>query len=139
MTTVVKTKTDFFIQLFSSSVVDFPEFTQGAFDILKGIQRLKLGLSTAFSPFDLCPVCRLADGREALTHVTYIHGDQLGHLSGSAIDPGRLSSLAPEYGEFRVHVVEVCQTCHWNHLVTSYVLGDGVPRKAPSRPRDLLD
>lgn len=88
---------------------------------------------------DLCPVCRLADGREALTHVTYIHGDQLGHLSGSAIDPGRLSSLAPEYGEFRVHVVEVCQTCHWNHLVTSYVLGDGVPRKAPTRPRDLLD
>jgi hypothetical protein len=29
--------------------------------------------------------------------------------------------------------------CHWNHLVTSYMLGDGVPRKTPPRPRDLLD
>ena len=88
---------------------------------------------------DLCPVCRLASGREALTHVTYIHGDQLGHLSGSAVDPHRLGELAPQYGEFRVHVVEVCTTCHWNHLVTSYVLGDGVPRKPPPKPRDLID
>lgn len=88
---------------------------------------------------DLCPVCRLADGREHLTHVTYIYGDQLGHLSGSAVDPARLEDLSHDYGEFRVHVVEVCTTCHWNHLVTSYVLGDGQPRKAPPRPRDLLD
>lgn len=88
---------------------------------------------------DPCPVCRLSDGREPLTHVTYIYGDQLGHLAGSAIDPERLAGLAHEYGEFRVYVVEVCTSCHWNHLVTSYALGDGVPRKAPARPRDLLD
>jgi hypothetical protein len=86
-----------------------------------------------------CPVCRVTDGRETLTHVTYIYGDQLGHLAGSAIDPARLPELAPQYGEFRVYVVEVCSTCHWNHLVTSYMLGDGVPRKAPPKPRDLLD
>ena len=47
--------------------------------------------------------------------------------------------MAYEYGEFRVYVVEVCTTCHWNHLVTSYMLGDGQPRKAPAKPRDLLD
>jgi len=88
---------------------------------------------------EMCPVCRLAGGREALTHVTYILGDQLGHISGAAVDPGRLVELAPQFGEFRVHVVEVCLTCHWNHLVTSYVLGDGVPRKPPPRPRDLID
>lgn len=88
---------------------------------------------------DPCPVCRVTDGRENLTHVTYIYGDQLGHLAGSAIDPARLPTMAHEYGEFRVYVVEVCATCHWNHLVTSYMLGDGVPRKAPPKPRDLLD
>jgi hypothetical protein len=86
-----------------------------------------------------CPVCRVTDGRETLTHVTYVYGDQLGHIAGSAIDPARLDGMAAEYGEFRVYVVEVCTTCHWNHLVTSYVLGDGRPRKAPARPRDLID
>lgn len=86
-----------------------------------------------------CPVCRLSEGHVPLTYVTYIYGDQLGHVSGSAIAPDRLPELAHEYGEFRVYVVEVCQTCHWNHLVTSYVLGDGKPRKAPAKPRDLLD
>ncbi|WP_221635441.1 DUF5318 family protein [Actinomadura hallensis] len=30
-----------------------------------------------------------------------------------------------EYGEFRVYVVEVCQSCAWNHLAMSYVLGRG--------------
>ena len=93
------------------------------------------GTSTDFA----CPVCRVTDGRETLTHVTYVYGEQLGHIAGSAIDPGRLASMAAEYGEFRVYVVEVCTTCHWNHLVTSYVLGDGTPRKAPAKPRDLLD
>ena len=86
-----------------------------------------------------CPICRVTDGREQLSHVTYVYGEQLGHIAGSAIDPARLPTMAHEYGEFRVYVVEVCTTCHWNHLVTSYVLGDGQPRKAPARPRDLLD
>jgi len=26
-----------------------------------------------------------------------------------------------------VYVVEVCQSCGWNHLATSYVLGTGEP------------
>ena len=88
---------------------------------------------------EVCPVCRLSDSRETLTHVTYIYGDQLGHLAGSAVDLDRLQTLPFEFGEFRVYVVEVCQTCHWNHLVTSYILGDGIPRKVPPKPRDLLD
>lgn len=84
---------------------------------------------------DRCPVCRKAD----LVHVTYVYGDQLGHVSGSAVDPMRLDDLALRTGEFRVYVVEVCTECRWNHLVTSYSLGDGVSRRAPARPRDLLD
>ena len=84
---------------------------------------------------DPCPICRRTD----LTHVTYIYGEQLGHVSGSAVDPKRLDDLARVTGEFRVYVVEVCAQCRWNHLVSSYSLGDGVPRRAPARPRDLLD
>ena len=88
---------------------------------------------------DSCPVCRLAGEDVPLTHITYAYGDQLGHVSGSALDPDRLPELARAHGEFRVYVVEVCRSCHWNHLVVSYALGDGQPRKAPAKPRDLLD
>ena len=84
---------------------------------------------------DPCPVCRRVD----LIHVTYVYGDQLGHVSGWAVDPGRLDDLAMRTGDFRVYVVEVCTECRWNHLITSYSLGDGVRRRAPARPRDLLD
>ena len=38
-----------------------------------------------------------------------------------------LEEMAAEYGEFRVYVVEVCQSCGWNHLASSYVLGTGEP------------
>jgi hypothetical protein len=82
-----------------------------------------------------CPICRKVD----LRLVTYAFGEQLGHLSGSAMAPSRLDDLARTTGEFRVYVVEVCSECHWNHLVVSYSLGDGVPRRAPAAPRDLLD
>ncbi len=82
-----------------------------------------------------CPVCRRAD----LTHVTYVFGDQLGQFSGRIKATAELEPMARQYGEFRVYVVEVCLDCSWNHLVTSYVLGDGVPRRAPRRQRTAED
>lgn len=84
---------------------------------------------------DRCPICRKVD----LVHVTYVYGEQLGHVAGSAVASDRLDDLARSTGEFRVYVVEVCTECRWNHLVTSYTLGDGVPRRPPPRPRDLID
>lgn len=82
----------------------------------------------------LCPVCRAV----SLAEVTYVYGEQLGHIAGSAIDIRSLPGMAVRYGEFRVYTVEVCSGCRWNHLLTAYTLGDGVPRRAPARPRDLL-
>lgn len=77
-----------------------------------------------------CPVCR----KDQLTHVTYVFGDELGQYSGRVRATKELEPMAREHGEFRVYVVEVCQHCSWNHLTTSYVLGDGVPR-TPARRR----
>ncbi|GAB2654200.1 DUF5318 domain-containing protein [Saccharopolyspora gloriosae] len=68
-----------------------------------------------------CPVCR----KEPLTLVSWIFGDELKHASGSARGPDELERLAGLFAEFTVHVVEVCRTCSWNHLVQSYVLGNG--------------
>ena len=81
-----------------------------------------------------CPICRKAK----LTHVTYVYGDELGQYAGRVKQERELAEMAAEYGEFRVYVVEVCQSCGWNHLATSYVLGTGEPptarrgRKAPN-------
>jgi hypothetical protein len=76
-----------------------------------------------------CPVCR----REQLTHVTYVFGDELGQYSGRIKATAELEPMAREFGEFRVYVVEVCRGCAWNHLNSSFVLGDGVPRTRTRR------
>jgi Family of unknown function (DUF5318) len=78
-----------------------------------------------------CPVCRKAD----LTHLRYTFGDELGEYQGRIKAESELEAMAREHGEFRVYVVEVCQECGWNHLVTSFVLGDGVPRRVQRRRR----
>jgi hypothetical protein len=76
-----------------------------------------------------CPICRKVN----LTHVTYVYGDELGQYEGRVKQAPELAEMASEYGEFRVYVVEVCQSCAWNHLATSYVLGTGEPRTRRSR------
>lgn len=76
-----------------------------------------------------CPVCR----RERLIQVHYVYGDELGAYQGRVKAPAELEAMAREHGEFRVYAVEVCTGCAWNHLVESFVLGDGVPRGATAR------
>jgi hypothetical protein len=70
-----------------------------------------------------CPICRKAK----LTHVTYVYGDELGRYEGRVKQGPELDEMAAEYAEFQVYVVEVCQSCAWNHLASSYVLGTGEP------------
>jgi Family of unknown function (DUF5318) len=72
---------------------------------------------------DRCPICRKTN----VTHVTYVYGDELGQYAGRVKRGPELTEMAAEYGEFRVYVVEVCQSCAWHHLATSYVLGTGEP------------
>jgi hypothetical protein len=78
-----------------------------------------------------CPVCR----KRSVTHLTYTFGAEMGETSGRVRASKELPELAREYGAFRVYVVEVCQGCHWNHLVLSYVLGDGRPREVQKGSR----
>lgn len=76
----------------------------------------------------LCPICR----KEQVTLVSWVFGDRLGQVSGSARTADEISRLAASAEEFTVHVVEVCRTCSWNHLVQSYVAGLP-PRSTRSR------
>ena len=82
-----------------------------------------------------CPACR----DTGLVTVTYVYGDELGPYSGRIRATDELAAMSHKFGSFSVYVVEVCQRCHWNFLLTTYVLGDGVPRRALPTPRDLLD
>jgi hypothetical protein len=68
---------------------------------------------------DRCPVCR----RDNLTLVHYIYGDELKQSAGQARKQAELPVLAMTLREFQVFVVEVCQSCAWNHLIEQYVLG----------------
>ena len=82
-----------------------------------------------------CPVCT----KLSLVELRYTFGDQLGQYSGRIKTPEELTAMESEFGEFRVYIVEVCRDCSWNHLCASFVLGDGVERKAPRRVRTLED
>ena len=56
-----------------------------------------------------------------------MYGDELGRYEGRVKQGRELDEMATEYAEFQVYVVEVCQSCAWNHLASSYVLGTGEP------------
>lgn len=79
----------------------------------------------------MCPICR----KEQLTLVSWVFGDHLGAVSGSARTAEELVMLAARFDEFSVHVVEVCRTCSWNHLVKSYVLGASRPPRGTRTAR----
>ncbi len=74
-----------------------------------------------------CPVCRNAE----LAHVTYTYGDELGSASGRVRATRDLPGLAQRFSELHVYVVEVCRSCGWNHLTTSFDIGTGA--KQPRR------
>jgi len=82
-----------------------------------------------------CPVCK----KDSLVELRYIFGDQLGQFSGRIKNGDELNEMESEFGEFSVYVVEVCRECSWNHLCSTYLLGDGRERKAPRRQRTLED
>ncbi len=83
-----------------------------------------------------CPWCK---GTDSLNTLNYVYGDELGPYSGRIRTQKELAAMADQHGQFRVYLVEVCTSCGWNHLVRSYVLGDGVPRPALRASRDALD
>lgn len=83
----------------------------------------------------VCPVCR----KENLTEVSWVFGDDLGTASGSARGADEIEQLALTHDAFTVHVVEVCRSCSWNHLVESYDVGlaSGEGRRVRRAVREL--
>jgi hypothetical protein len=82
-----------------------------------------------------CPICT----RTELVELTYVYSRELGYYSGRIYAPAEIPGMATQYGFLRVFTVEVCQGCGWNHVLVSYVLGDGKPRRPRPKPRDLVN
>lgn len=82
-----------------------------------------------------CPVCT----SHRLSVLNYVFGDQLGQFSGRIKSTGDLTEMESEFGEFKVRVVEVCPDCGWNHLIETFLLGDGLRRKPPRRQATAED
>ena len=82
-----------------------------------------------------CPVCE----SDRLVTLNYVFGEQLGQYSGRIKSSRELEEMAHQFGEFKVVVVEVCPACGWNHMILSYLLGDGVKRKPPRRQQTVED
>ena len=78
---------------------------------------------------EVCPVCR----KEQVTLVSWVFGEHLGRVNGSARSAAEIQTLDGAAREFSVHVVEVCRTCRWNYLVQSFVAG--LPEGVGHRPR----
>ena len=111
-----------------------------------------------------CPVCRGSDppgrpltkadrldprlgvnggpglpGAGGLVFLRYLYGEELGQFSGRIRSQQEITEMSRQAGDVKVYVVEVCISCGWNHLVASYVMGDGNPRQAPRRQRTVED
>ena len=82
-----------------------------------------------------CPICRV----DHLTNLNYVFGEQLGQYSGRIKSTAELEQMENEVGEFMVRVVEVCVACGWNHMIETYLLGDGVTRRPPRRQQTVED
>jgi hypothetical protein len=79
-----------------------------------------------------CPVCR----KDRLTLVNYVYGDHLGPTAGQAKTQAELARMDAAQEEFSVYTVEVCRNCGWNHLDSSYVLGnEPTPGRSPRKRR----
>ncbi len=81
-----------------------------------------------------CPICQ-----SRMVLLNYVFGSQLGQYSGRIRSTAELEEMQSEFGEFKVCVVEVCHECGWNHMIQSFLLGDGVERKPPRRRKTVED
>lgn len=67
-----------------------------------------------------CPIC---DGDE-LVLVSYVFGPKLPAFGRCITTAKELKTFTRKKneGEFSCYVVEVCPTCHWNHLARTFIL-----------------
>jgi len=80
---------------------------------------LRVALACSEHSDEPCPVCKEPD----LRIVRFVFGPRLPKGGLCVTSKGELRRLADRSGEHRCFVVEVCPSCRWNHLLSTYLLG----------------
>ena len=66
-----------------------------------------------------CPICE----EDQVVLVTYAFGSRLPASGRCITTKGELAKLAKGRDQLACYVVEVCPSCHWNHLAKTFLLG----------------
>ena len=83
---------------------------------------LRRAAQSASEPTDMeCPICE----DDQIVLVTYAFGNKLPASGRCITAKGELAKLAKGRAQLAVYVVEVCPSCHWNHLAKTFLLGTG--------------
>lgn len=68
---------------------------------------------------EVCPICQ----DDKLVLVRYAFGPRLPNHGRCIADNAELAKLAATRDQLTCYLVEVCRSCHWNHLARSLELG----------------
>ncbi len=80
-----------------------------------------------------CPIC---GDEQSLRHVTYVfHRRGKSARGGRAIASDLVAAELARHGMLKRYIVEVCPSCHWNHLVEAAQLERPVRRRPRVAPR----
>jgi hypothetical protein len=80
---------------------------------------VRAGVHIGTAVTDACPLCE----RETLRNVTYVFDRKdARNRGGRAVPRESLARQHERYGDLTVYTVEVCTSCHWHHLLESFLL-----------------
>jgi hypothetical protein len=83
---------------------------------------LRRAARSASEPTEMeCPICE----EDHIVLVTYAFGPRLPASGRCITAKGELAKLAKGRSQLAAYVVEVCPSCHWNHLAKTFLLGTG--------------
>ena len=83
---------------------------------------LRRAARSASEPTEMeCPICE----EDHIVLVTYAFGAKLPASGRCITAKGELAKLAKGRSQLAAYVVEVCPSCHWNHLAKTFLLGTG--------------
>lgn len=83
------------------------------------IELLRVGKEYSRAAGTPCPIC----AERTLRHVRFVFGPRLPAAGRCITSTKELERLGERSGEYRCYLVEVCVSCRWNHLLSSYLLG----------------
>ena len=82
------------------------------------LELMRVGRDYSKAASTPCPICN----ERTLKYVNFVFGPRLPAAGRCISSTKELQRLAERPGDYRCYQVEVCISCRWNHLLSSYLL-----------------